>query len=146
MGQTSGQDDDLRTPLEVWTENARPLSGWGTEGMFDTRRAAEVNTEWLVFMSAETKRLVGKPIDNAIRALGFPSDEKTIAGRRLVFWDDAATDGRCRITAELEKARRVSAMQLDGSRFTCTKFERLLRAEAERRKTREGTKRGLRDG
>lgn len=35
--------------------------------------------------------LQGQPLDSAIRVLGYPSGEQTIAGRRLVVWSSQST-------------------------------------------------------
>lgn len=64
----------------------------------------------------------GKPLANAVRALGIPVDDKQVAGLRVVTWRTGAiAKGQqgCELRAVVDAQEIVTGYEFEGARGTC---------------------------
>lgn len=91
---------------------------------------------------AVSARVVGKPIDAAIKHYGYPDQEMTIAGRKLYIWNNSRTapgalvpNGTgglmalpsntygCTMRLEVDKDNVVRDFRVSGQMGACADFE-----------------------
>lgn len=67
------------------------------------------------------KAILDKPLENAIRALGVPADDKTITGRRVISWriGGGSDSYECQLRAVVDKDEVIRKTEIDGRIVAC---------------------------
>ena len=77
----------------------------------------------------------GRGINSLISKIGYPTDERIIAGRkvyiwdtrRLVGWDGNVLDLYCKITVEVDSNDRIINWSYSGNRGGCSSYSNALK-------------------
>ncbi|SOE66922.1 hypothetical protein SAMN05414139_02935 [Burkholderia sp. D7] len=96
--------------------------------------------------------MVGKPVDFAIDALGYPTSDRQIVGHRVITWEineqvgtRSAFDSilmtnvtrnvvqKCKVEMEINDDMRVVRGRVDGNEIDCTTYRRAMYKQAGRR-------------
>jgi hypothetical protein len=76
------------------------------------------------------RSLVGQPIEAAIAKYGVPSDEKTVAGRKIYTWSSSqlsrGTEEKCELRAVVT-GNVISSFETSGNGLYCLQYEARLR-------------------
>jgi hypothetical protein len=69
---------------------------------------------------------MGQPVSRVIEKLGFPTEERTIAGRHVYVWSTSnfveGTNYRCQIRAIVDEKNNVIAWDNEGNEGGCRAF------------------------
>lgn len=64
----------------------------------------------------------GKPLRHAVRVIGIPSEDKIVAGLRIVTWkvgNGVRSNYGCELRAVVDSAERISNYEIEGARGAC---------------------------
>lgn len=71
--------------------------------------------------TASRNAMLNQPLDKAMRVMGIPADEKTIAGKRVISWriGGGSDSYDCQLRAVVDKDEIVRDISIDGRIVVC---------------------------